>query len=52
MTFDTLLLNGIIVDGTGGPPQRADVGVTADRISAIGSLGTAEAERRSEAHDL
>ena len=51
MTFDTLLLNGIIVDGTGGPPQRADVGVTADRISAIGSLGTAEAERRIDATD-
>ncbi len=41
--FDLLIQNGMVYDGSGGPAYRADVGVTGDRITAIGlNLGTAE----------
>ena len=45
MAFDTLLVNGDVIDGTGGPRYRADVGVSDGKITAVGSLGEAEAER-------
>jgi N-acyl-D-aspartate/D-glutamate deacylase len=41
--FDLLLRNGSLIDGTGAPRRRADVGVTGDRIAAIGDLAGAEA---------
>lgn len=33
---DVLLRNGTVVDGTGAPERRADVGVSGDRITFIG----------------
>ena len=36
-TVDVLLLGGRVLDGAGNPWIRADVGVTADRISFVGS---------------
>jgi N-acyl-D-amino-acid deacylase len=40
--FDTIILNGRIVDGTGSPWYAGDVGIRAGRIAAIGRLaGTA-----------
>ncbi len=41
--FDLLIRGGQVVDGLGGPPVRADVGVTGDRIRAVGDLGAATA---------
>ena len=42
--FDTLITNGRIVDGTGAPWFQGDIGITGDRIAAIGKLsGTAAA---------
>jgi len=41
--FDLLLTGGQIVDGLGSPPYPGDVGVKDGRISAVGSLGQAEA---------
>ena len=46
MPFEVLILNGTIVDGTGRPRYAADVGISAGRIEAMGSLGHAEAQRR------
>lgn len=44
--FDLLFRNATLVDGTGSPPKRADVGVNGDRIEAVGSISTdAEALR-------
>jgi N-acyl-D-amino-acid deacylase len=36
--IDTLILGGDVYDGLGGPPARADLAVTGDRVTAIGDL--------------
>ncbi|HEY8635680.1 MAG TPA: D-aminoacylase [Candidatus Limnocylindrales bacterium] len=41
--FDLLLRGGNVVDGTGGPRRRADVGVLGDRILAVGDLAAVAA---------
>ena len=41
--FDLIVRNGEVVDGTGSPPRRADVGVIGDRIAVVGDLATAQA---------
>ena len=38
--FDLLLRGGNVIDGTGAPGRRADVGVSGDRIMAVGDIGT------------
>ena len=47
--FDTLILHGTVVDGTGGPSYGGDVGISSGRIAAIGCLAEAEARRRIDA---
>ena len=42
-SYDILLKNGTIVDGTGNPWFKADVAIKGDRIEAIGSLPNATA---------
>jgi N-acyl-D-amino-acid deacylase len=49
MSFDTLVLNGIVVDGTGGPRYTADLGLTAGKIEAIGELSHADAALKIDA---
>jgi len=41
--FDVLIRGGQVIDGSGGPARRADVGVTGDRIAAVGDLSAATA---------
>jgi N-acyl-D-amino-acid deacylase len=48
--FDLLIHNGRIMDGTGNPWYRADVGIRGERIAAIGSLGGSEALQAIDAH--
>jgi N-acyl-D-amino-acid deacylase len=50
--FDVLITNGRIVDGTGAPWFRADVGIIGDRIAAIGQLAGREAKQRIDATNL
>jgi N-acyl-D-amino-acid deacylase len=51
-TFDVLITNGRIVDGTGAPWFRADIGIIGDRIAAIGQLAGREAKTRIDASNL
>jgi dihydroorotase/N-acyl-D-amino-acid deacylase len=50
--FDILFTGGTVVDGTGVPGRRADVGVTGDRISAIGDLSGKTGSRTVDASGL
>jgi dihydroorotase/N-acyl-D-amino-acid deacylase len=51
-TFDVLITNGRVVDGTGAPWYRADLGITGDRITAIGRLAGRDAKTRIDAANL
>ena len=49
--FDLVIANGRIVDGTGAPWFRGDIGIKGDRITAVGDLSQASAARRLDARD-
>jgi N-acyl-D-amino-acid deacylase len=47
--FDLVIANGIVLDGSGGAPYEADIGVAGDRIAAIAERGDLDGSRRIEA---
>jgi N-acyl-D-amino-acid deacylase len=49
--YDLLITNGGVIDGTGAPWFRADVGIHGDRIVAIGDLSHQSAASTIDAHD-
>ena len=49
--FDTLIRNGLVVDGTGAPGRKADVAIADGRIAAVGAVEGA-AERVIDASGL
>lgn len=51
-TYDVLIRNGHIVDGSGSPWFAADVAIDADRIVAIGRLANARARDTIDARGL
>ncbi|HUQ88399.1 MAG TPA: D-aminoacylase [Vicinamibacterales bacterium] len=51
-TFDVLITNGRVVDGTGAPWFRADIGIFGDRIGEIGQLADRKATLRIDASNL
>jgi N-acyl-D-amino-acid deacylase len=50
--FDLLVRHGRVMDGSGNPWIRSDIGIAGDRIVAMGALLTATATRVIDAHDL
>ena len=50
--FDVIIAGGTVVDGTGIPGFRADIGITGDHIVAIGNLSQSEAKRTINAKGL
>ena len=50
--FDLILSGGRVIDGTGAPWFRADVGIRGDTIAAVGDLSRAKARRRIDLRDL
>ena len=49
MSYDLIIKNGFIIDGSGGARYRADVGVTGKRISKIGGLNSEQAKQTIDA---
>ncbi len=47
--FDILIRRAIILDGTGRPAFRGDVGIAGERIAAVGDLGDAPAAETLDA---
>lgn len=41
--FDVVIRGGLVLDGSGATPARADVGISGDRIRAVGDLSGAAA---------
>lgn len=49
MTFDVVIRRARVIDGTGAEPFVADIGVTGERIVAIGNINASQAEHVVEA---
>jgi N-acyl-D-amino-acid deacylase len=50
--YDVILRGGTVYDGSGGPPQVADVGLQGDRVAAVGDLSGAQAATVIDAEGL
>jgi dihydroorotase/N-acyl-D-amino-acid deacylase len=48
-TFDLVITNGHIIDGTGSPWYAADLGIRDGKVAAIGNLATAPRKRTIDA---
>jgi N-acyl-D-amino-acid deacylase len=48
-SFDILIKNGKILDGTGNPWYSADIGIRGDRVVAIGKLSSATGKKTVDA---
>jgi dihydroorotase/N-acyl-D-amino-acid deacylase len=49
-SFDLVITNGHIIDGTGSPWYSGDIGIREGHIAAIGNLATAARKRTIDAH--
>ena len=47
--FDVIFANGTVIDGSGSPRFKADVGILGDRIAAVGDLSVAKTDKRVDA---
>ncbi len=50
--FDLVLSGGVLIDGAGSPAYRADIGINADRIAAIGDLSASQAAERIDVRGM
>jgi N-acyl-D-aspartate/D-glutamate deacylase len=50
--FDVVIRGGQVLDGSGGPAARTDVGIRGDRIAAVGDLASRSARRTIDAAGL
>jgi N-acyl-D-aspartate/D-glutamate deacylase len=50
--FDLVIRGGTVVDGTGAPAVRADVGVLGDTVAALGEIAPGQGRRVIEASGL
>src|SRR5688572_5387527 len=47
--YDTIIRNGMVYDGNGGDPYKADIGITNDTIAFIGDLSKASGKNEIDA---
>ena len=40
--FGIKIINGLVLDGTGSPAKKIDIGIIGDKIDALGNLSPAE----------
>jgi N-acyl-D-amino-acid deacylase len=52
MEFDILIKNGSIIDGTGAPARREDIGIRREKIGDIGNLQKAQAQKTIDARGM
>lgn len=50
--FDVVVRGGVVVDGSGGPRRRADVGIRDGKVAAVADLAAAETMRSIDATGL
>ncbi len=50
--YDNIIRNGMIYDGNGGEPYKADIGIKADTIAFIGDLSNASATDEIDAKGM
>jgi len=50
--YDTIIRNGMIYDGNGGEPYKADIGIKNDTIAFIGDLSNAAAKNETDARGM
>ena len=51
-TYQLLITNARIVDGTGAPARTGDIAIREGKIARVGALGSAKAEATIDAHGL
>ena len=52
MAYSVLIKNGVIIDGSGQAPYRADIGISDDRIKDIGDLSNEKSDKIIDATNL
>src|SRR5215467_8453301 len=50
--YDTIIRNGMIYDGNGGEPYKADIAINADTIAFIGDLKNESAKNEIDAKGM
>lgn len=50
--YDTIIRNGMVYDGLGGQPYKADIAIMADTIAYIGNLSGRAANEEIDAHGM
>src|SRR5579871_5457103 len=51
-SFDIIIRDGLVYDGLGGDPIRADIGINADTIAFIGKMDGASGKNEINAKDM
>jgi N-acyl-D-amino-acid deacylase len=51
-SYDLVIRNGQVIDGTGSPAYAADIAIKGGRIAAIGQLGHVDAQQVIDAHGM
>ncbi|EKE22153.1 MAG: hypothetical protein ACD_7C00039G0015 [uncultured bacterium] len=49
--FDIIIKNGVVIDGTGGPMQKVDIGIKEGAIAEIGDLHNEKSDKLIDATD-